>query len=166
MAVVYGQLGREHDALRAAGQAEELYPDRPENDPSYLYAEFTPASLALERGLAYVALAEQFSGRGYQDRAEDIFSRAADAGPARIQFEIINHQAGAAVLLGDLDTFQEHMTRGMEGVALLGSRQRLREMQAIWQRATARWPGEKRLKAIGDGLCRTGVPGTELDGRQ
>ena len=160
---MYGQLGREQDALRAAGKAEELYPDRPESDPSYLYAEFTPASLALERGMAYVALAKQFPGRGYQDRAADIFSRAADAGPARIRFEIINHQAGVAVLAGDIDTFQEHMTRGMEGVALLGSRQRLREMHETWQKATARWPGEKRLQAIGDGLRRTAAAGTELD---
>ena len=163
LAVVYGQLGREQDALRAAGQAEELYPGRPEDDPSYLYAEFTPASLALERGLAYVALAEQFSGRGYQDRAAAIFSQAAGVGPARIQFEIVNRQAAAAVLLGDLEAFQLHMTRGMDGVALLGSRQRLREMQATWKRAAARWPGEKRLKAIGDGLCLTGIPGTEPD---
>ncbi len=163
LAVVYGQLGREQDALRAAGLAEELYPDRPEHDPSYLYAEFTPASLALEEGLAYVALAEQFPGRGYQDRAADIFSQAAGAGPARIQFEIINHQAGVAVLTGDLDAFQHHMTRGMDGVALLGSRQRLREMNMTWQKAGARWPGEKRLQAIGDGLRRTAATGMELD---
>ena len=43
LAVVYGQLGREQDAIRAAGQAEELYPDDPQDDPSFLYAEFTPA---------------------------------------------------------------------------------------------------------------------------
>jgi hypothetical protein len=47
LAVVYGQLGREQDSIRAAAQAEELYPDQPEQDPSYLYAEFTRGSLAL-----------------------------------------------------------------------------------------------------------------------
>jgi tetratricopeptide (TPR) repeat protein len=163
LAVVYGQLGREQDALRAAGRAEELYPDRPESDPSYLYAEFTPASLTLEQGLAYVALAEQFPGRGYQDRAAEIFSHAAGAGPARIRFEIINHQAGVAVLVGDLDAFDQHMTRGMAGVALLSSRQRLREMHLTWQKAAARWPGERRLQAISDGLRQTAAAGTELD---
>lgn len=163
LAVVYGQLGREQDALRATGQAEELYPGRPEDDPSYLYAEFTRSSLALERGLAYVALAEQFPGRNYQNRASDIFGEAAGAGPARIQFEIVNHQAGVAVLQGDLDRFEAYMTQGMGGVALLGSRQRLREMQATWQRAATRWPGETRLKAIGAGLQPEAGPGTELD---
>jgi transcriptional regulator with XRE-family HTH domain len=63
LAVAYAQLGREHDALSAAGRAEELYPASPYDDPSFLYAEFTPASLTLERGLSYLALAERFPGR-------------------------------------------------------------------------------------------------------
>ena len=67
------------------------------------------------------------------------------------------------MLTGDLDAFQVHMTRGMDGAALLDSRQRLREMHMTWQKAAVRWPGEKRLQAIGDGLRRTAAAGTELD---
>jgi tetratricopeptide (TPR) repeat protein len=155
LAVVYGQLGREQEAIRAAGQAEELYPDDPQDDPSFLYAEFTPASLTLERGLAYVALAEQFPGRGYQQKAAAIFGQAqADrtGSPDRIRFEIVNHQANTAVLLGDLDAFQTYMTLGRDGASQLGSRQRLKEMRMIWDRAITRWPGEQRLKALGDSL--------------
>jgi tetratricopeptide (TPR) repeat protein len=161
LAVVYGQLGREQDAIRAAGQAEELYPDDPQDDPSFLYAEFTPASLTLERGLAYAALAEQFPGRGYQQKAAGIFAVAqADrtGSPDRIRFEIVNHQASTAVLLGDLDAFETHMMCGRDGVSQLGSRQRLKEMRMIWDRAITRWPGEQRLKDLGDSLllARTG----------
>ncbi len=155
LAVVYGQLGREQDAICAAGQAGELYPDSPEQDPSFLYAEFTPASLVLERGLAYAALAEHFPGRSYQQKAAEIFGlpgQPAQTVPDRIRFEIVNHQASTAVLLGDLDTFEAFMRHGLDGVALLGSRQRLKEMRATWHRATARWPGEERLKALSDGL--------------
>ncbi len=47
LSVVYGQLGREGDALRSSELADRLYPAQPEYDPSYLYAEFTRASLAL-----------------------------------------------------------------------------------------------------------------------
>lgn len=64
LAVAYGQLRREQESIRSAGLAEEIYPDHPEEDRAFLYAEFTPAPLALERGLAYVALAEQYPGRG------------------------------------------------------------------------------------------------------
>ncbi len=70
LSVVYGQLGRDRDALRCLDVAQDLYPDQPELDPSSLYAEFTPASLTLEKGLAYLALAEQYPNRGYQDALE------------------------------------------------------------------------------------------------
>jgi tetratricopeptide (TPR) repeat protein len=155
LAVVYGQLGREQDAIRGAQLAEDLYPDQPEDDPSFLYAEFTPASLVLEQGLAYLALAERSPAHGYQQKAADVFARIARPtlqAPERIRFEVVNHQADAAVLLDDLDAFERFMYSGLSGVALLGSRQRLKEMKAIWQRATGRWPGELRLKALRDGL--------------
>jgi tetratricopeptide (TPR) repeat protein len=155
LAVAYGQLGREQDAIRAAGQAEEMYPDRPEDDPSFLYAEFTPASLALEEGLAHLALAGHFPDRGYQQQAAEIFDltrQPARVIPERIRFEIVNHQAETAVLLGDLDAFEAFMSCGLDGITLLGSRQRLKEMQETWHRARTRWPGEHRLKALAEGL--------------
>ena len=161
LGVVYAQLGREQDAIRGAGLAEDLYPDHPDDEPCSLYAEFTPASLVLEQGLAYVALAERFPGRGYQQKAADIFACAGQSAvpvPDRIRFEIVNHQAYTAVLRADLDGFADFMDRGLEGVALLGSRQRLKEMQGTWRRALARWPGEQRLLALGDGLRLTAGP--------
>ena len=161
LAVVYAQLGREQDAVRGAGLAEDLYPDRPDDEPCSLYAEFTPASLVLEQGLAYIALAERFPGHGYQQKAADTFScveQSALPVPDRIRFEIVNQQAHTAVLLEDLDAFASFMYRGLEGVALLGSRQRLKEMKGTWRRALARWPGEQRLLALGDGLRQTAGP--------
>jgi|HubBroStandDraft_1064217.scaffolds.fasta_scaffold05523_2 tetratricopeptide (TPR) repeat protein/transcriptional regulator with XRE-family HTH domain len=155
LAVAYGQLGREQDAIHTAGQARELYPDCPEDDPSFLYAEFTPASMALEQGLAHLALAGHFPDRGYQQQAAEIFGLAGQSAwaiPERIRFEIVNHQAETAVLLGDLDAFEGFMSCGLDGITLLGSRQRLKEMQATWHRAIGRWPGERRLKALAEGL--------------
>jgi tetratricopeptide (TPR) repeat protein len=155
LAVVYGQLGREQDAVRCARLAEDLYPDHPEDDPSFLYAEFTPASLVLEQGLAYLTLAGRFPSRSYQQKAADVFAQmrqpALDA-PERIRFEVVNHQADTALLLGDLDAFETFMSRGLEGVAILGSRQRLKEMKATMLRAATQWPGDLRLKALGEGL--------------
>ncbi len=156
LAVAYGQLRREQEAIRSAGLAEEMYPDHPEEDRSFLYAEFTPASLTLERGLAYVALAEQYPGRGYQRMAAGIFAHADRALPAavpdRIRFEIVNHQARTAVLQDDLDAFETYMGRGLDGVELLRSRQRRKEVRQAWKHAQARWPGERRLQAVSERL--------------
>jgi len=156
LSVVYGQLGREQDALRCVGLADQLYPDSPEQDRSFLYAEFTRASLTLEQGLAHAALAEQYPGRGYGRSAAGIFAGVGqalpDTVPDRIRFEITNHRARTAVLLHDLDEFETHMACGVDGVAQLGSRQRARELRTAWQQAAEQWPGERRLKTLGERL--------------
>jgi hypothetical protein len=163
LSVVYGQLSREQDAVRSAERAGELYPEHPEQDPSYLYAEFTPASLTLEQGLAYVALAEHSPDQGYQRRAADILATLDDAAsaavPDRIRFEIVNSQAKAAVLLNDIDAFEIHLHRGLDGAVILGSRQRLRELQLAWASARERWPHEDRLRRLGERLQLTDSKG-------
>jgi tetratricopeptide (TPR) repeat protein len=159
LSVVYGQLRREQDAIRSAGLSEDLYPDDPENDRSFLYAEFTPASLTLENGLAYTALAEQYPGRRYQDKAEEIFSRldgTTSAVPDRIRLEIINHQARTAVLRNDLDSFEIFIRRAVNGFTMLDSRQRQRELETAWQYALEAWPDEPRLRALGQGVHSAG----------
>lgn len=155
LSVAYGQLRREQEAIRSAGVAEELYPDNPEHDPSFLYAEFTPASLTLERGLAFVALAEQFPGRSYQEKAAEIFGRLSSMGssvPDRIRFEIINHQAATAVLRDDLEAFEAYVRQAIEGVVLLASKQRLRELKVAWRKAAHIWPREPKLKELREGI--------------
>jgi transcriptional regulator with XRE-family HTH domain len=152
LSVVYGQLGRESAALRSAELAEDLYPQHPEQDPSHLYAEFTRASLTLERGLSYLALADRFPNRDHHRDAASVLSWADrdrnGSVPDRIRFEIVNHQARAAVLLNDLDAFETYVSRAADGVTLLGSRQRQKEIQDVWRRAAVVWPDERRLKAL------------------
>lgn len=59
---------------------------------------------------------------------------------------------GPAILLGGLDAFEAFMAAGLDEIPLPGSRQRLREVQVIWQRAQVHWPREERVKAPSDGL--------------
>lgn len=154
LSVVYSQLGRDKDALTSINRAEELYPAVPEHDPSFLYAEFTRASLTLERGLAYLALAEHFPTRGYQRVAADVFSAidspSSARAPDRIRYEIANHRARAAVLSDDLDAFEEHVNCGLAGIHLLRSTQRQTELAAALRLAAEAWPTEKRLNPIRD----------------
>lgn len=154
---LFGQLGRERDALLSIEQAERSYPSHPEQDPSFLYAEFRQASLILEKGLAFLALAEKFPGRSYQRTAANVFdgiewSTPATRVPDRIRYEIINHRAWAAILLSDLETAESHLRHAVDGFASLDSRQRRQEAQTAWTRAVERWPHERRRVALGDRL--------------
>jgi hypothetical protein len=110
----------------------------------------------LEHGLAYLALAERNPGRRFQERAAEVFASVdrvdPEAVPDRIRFEIINHQANAAILLNDLDAFEFYLCRGVAGVSLLGSQQRRNELQHAWRRASEAWENEPRFKAIGQRL--------------
>jgi tetratricopeptide (TPR) repeat protein len=151
LAGIYGQLGREREALAAIDSATVLYPSDPEQDPDYLQAESTPAGLAVKRGLAYLALAEHLPRRSYETKAVEIFDKmSAGSGPDRIRVEGLNRQAEAAVLLGDLDAFDVHFAQTVDGVQHLGSMQRQREMRETWTRALTRWPHEQRLKPVGE----------------
>jgi tetratricopeptide (TPR) repeat protein len=155
LAVAYGQLGRVKESLSSIERAERLYPSHPEQDPSFLYAEFTQASLVLELGLAFLALAEQCPRQGFQRTAANVFGRIENpattaAGPERIRCEILNHQARASVLGGDLEATESHLQRAVDASFQLDSKQRQREARAAWNRAVARWPREKRLAAIGN----------------
>ncbi len=159
LSVVYGQLDRVNEAVRSAETAGETYPDDPKEDPSYLYAEFTPASLALERGLAYLALAGHHSKHSYQDQAFEIFtvidrSSSPDI-PDRIRFEIVNHLARASVLLNDAEAFDCYIRRGIEGAIQLGSRQRAKEARSAYLHASEKWPHERRLENVGELLRLT-----------
>jgi tetratricopeptide (TPR) repeat protein len=153
LAVVYGQLGQERRALESVEMAESLYPEMPEQDPSYLYAEFTRASLTLEQGLAYAALARRAPKHGYQHTAAEVFGRIEDASsnavPERIRYEIINHQASTAILRQDLDAFESYVVRGIDGAVILNSKQRKKEVRTAWRLANTVWPNESRLLAIG-----------------
>ncbi len=61
------------------------------------------------------------------------------------------------MLLNDFESFEVHFTCGIDGAALLMSRQRHRETKAVWQRANKAWPGKPRLMALGDRLRSVGA---------
>jgi tetratricopeptide (TPR) repeat protein len=155
LAVVYAQQKREQEALRALGSARDLYPDYPENDPSFLYADFSPASMILEEGLTYLALAQHFPDRKYKREAWNSFARIDKEKPKgtipeRIFFEIANRQAETALVLEDLKLFEDYIKKGIEGAQQLQSKQRHQEANEIYEQALALWPGEASLKQLQD----------------
>jgi tetratricopeptide (TPR) repeat protein len=150
----YAKQGLEQEALRFLGMSQEEYPSNPENDPTSLYAEFTPSSFILDQGFAYLALSRYRPDGGYQRQAWDAFGLLAkhengsDAVPQRIRIEIINQQAMTAVELGELDLLVPYLIEGVQGAEMLGSAQRRREAWEAWQRALHVWPRERRVAEL------------------
>ena len=155
LAVVYAQQRQKQEALRYMYLAQEQYPEYPEADPSFLYAEFSPSSMILEEGLTQLALAQHFSDERHPQQAWNTFERIEQLKayvpvPERIRVEILNHQATTALALKDLDAFCDRLEQGVNGAKKLGSEKRRREAIEVYTDARKLWPHETRVKELAD----------------
>jgi tetratricopeptide (TPR) repeat protein len=155
LAVVYAQQGQEQEALRYLSLAQEVYPEHPEADPSFLYAEFSPSSMVLEEGLAYLALSQHYSSQGFDRKAwktftqTEVFQLKANV-PERISIEIINQQAKTALVLRDQEMFCIYLKKGIQGANILKSAKRRREAINIYKQARELWSNEIRVIELAD----------------
>ena len=123
----YAQDGREQEARENLSNGYSCFPAHPENDPAFLYADFGPSSLILWEGLTLLELAR--CGYARPQEAWDAFAQIDGANPKiktseateRGRAEIINHRAGTAIVMKDLDLFCACLQRGVEGARQLGS---------------------------------------------
>jgi hypothetical protein len=156
MALVAARMAREDDAIEGVARAESLFPDQPEQDDAFVYAEYSAGSRFLTEGRTFLALAEHYPDRDYAQHAARTFAYVQDLGgtstPSRILAEISNYRAHAATLLNDLDAVEFHLNDSIERALSLRSQLRLAEAQGAWRDAATRWPVETRVKQLGDHL--------------
>lgn len=156
LAVVSAQLGQEQEALSYQSIAHRIYPEHPEQDLSFFYAEFSPASAILEEGLVYLALTSHYPNRRYAQRAWNAFVQIESLQsqaivPERIFYEILNHQAEVALALRDRELFCSLMQRAIPGARHLNSQQRRQEAITIYNDASHNvWPHELQVRELKD----------------
>jgi DNA-binding SARP family transcriptional activator/tetratricopeptide (TPR) repeat protein len=153
LAVACAQQDRLEEASRYLAQAQQDYPTAPEDDPSFLYAEFSPASLLMEQGRVHLALAQHRPEGTASQQAWETFA-GVEAHPTtlivseRIRYEIVNYQAETALALRDRDLCCTYVERGAQGALLLGSVKRRKEVVAVRNRALKLWPHDGRVKEL------------------
>ena len=157
LSLVYAQQKQEQKALRSLVLAQEIYPENPENDPSFLYADFSSSSLILKDGLANLALAQHFreDANTYALQAQKVFSlvesgQAKGVTSERIRVEIINHQAKASLALSERDAFCHYLAMGIQGAKELGSQKRREEAINVYKEGREKWPDEPMVKDLAD----------------
>jgi tetratricopeptide (TPR) repeat protein len=153
LSVAYAQENKEDESMRYLFLAQQEYPQYPENDPGFLYAEFSPASMILELGRVHLALSQHQPDGKYPQQAWNTFA-GVDEGLStlaiseRIRCEIINYQAQTALALQDLDLCCEYIELGARGAALLGSARRRKEVILTRNKALKLWPHDGRVKEL------------------
>ncbi|MGH2480568.1 MAG: hypothetical protein ACRDHW_13010, partial [Ktedonobacteraceae bacterium] len=154
LAVVSAQQDEEQDALRYLNLAKERYPEHPETDPGFLYAEFSPASLIMEEGFMYLSLTQQGKTE-YAEQAWETFAQVEQwpssiPVPARIQVEIVNHQTRTSLAMNDLERFCSYLEQGVNGAKFLHSGQRMQEALNNYKLARSQWPSETRVQSLAE----------------
>src|SRR5436309_14962822 len=86
------RLGRKREAEFYLDLGHEAFPEYPEQDPSFAFADYGPFTLALYHGLTHLNM-------GLSSQAWDIFNtylqNPKNSAPERIRILIINHQGRA-----------------------------------------------------------------------
>ena len=153
LSVACAQQNREGEAMQFLSLAGQDYPAHPENDPSFLYAEFSPSSMILEKGRVHLALTEHQPNGQYPQQAWETFADI-ETDPSklviseRIRYEIVNYQAETALALRDRDLCCDYVERGALGAVVLGSVKRRKEVIATRSKALKLWPHEGRVKEL------------------
>jgi tetratricopeptide (TPR) repeat protein len=148
LAVAYAHIGQHQDALTYLGLAHNTFPDHPETDPSFSFAEFDLSQMILGEGVIRSRL-------GQNQQAFDIFSRIEQPAiviPERVRIEIINQQAKTAIFANDLEQGAVYVKTGLIGAKALGSQRRYSEAYENFQQMRLLWPQERRVTELGEFL--------------
>jgi transcriptional regulator with XRE-family HTH domain len=146
LAVAYAHIDQKQEAFTSLGLAVDTFPDFPETDPCFSYADFDLSQMILWEGLTRSQL-------GQPQKALAIFERIEQAdmmAPERIRIEIANQRAKTALLLGDMEQGAAYIETGVMGARTLGSQRRLNEAYENFRQMCKLWPSEKRVKELGE----------------
>jgi transcriptional regulator with XRE-family HTH domain len=146
LAMSYVHMNQEQDTLRYLGLAIDTFPDHPESDISYSFADFDRPWLILAEGRTR-------SDLGQTKQALEVFSRIEQPDiivPERIRIEIINQRAKTAIISGDLEQSLAYVESGVMGSKILGSQRRYNEARNNYDQMLLTWPQEKRVKELGE----------------
>jgi hypothetical protein len=152
IASAYAACGKHNDTLacKYLELGHQAHPSQPEADPSYLYIGFGlgPAVLHLSDGRTYIAL-----GR-YQDAWDSLEQVNAltpkMAIPESLRIEVINHQANAAVGLGELETSLTCVEAAVEASEAQGYNLWQSEAHEVFQNIQKTWPHEKQVQRVAE----------------
>lgn len=154
LAGTYAQSGQEQEALRYLGLAYESFPERPEDDPSFLYVDADYFVLLLWDGLTHLDLNKP--KEAYQIfNSIEILQSQRQKPLEKVRVEFLNYRAIAMVDLGELEQGSIHLEQAVKSAQALGSERLFQETFQTFRRIQTRWPEESRIKELADLFCET-----------
>jgi hypothetical protein len=156
LAEAYAQCKEEQQALHHIGLAKKHFPDHPEYDQSFLYAECGLTTLYQWEGKMFLELSEQYPDRGYQIQARDVLMQSIGAQSLsdRCTTETIIYQADSARVTGELTIYTNALRTAAQMALDIGSKKRYNEALIVYQRTPHRWGNEPQVQALARDLFK------------
>lgn len=144
--------GQAEQALRALALAYESFPDKPEDDPSFLYADCDYYTITLWDGLVHLDLDQPEAARKAFERIDGLQPKIKL--PEKVRIEFLNYQAETFTRLGELEQACIYLEEAAKASLALGSERRYNESVEVYKEMRIVWRNEQRVKTLGDVFFR------------
>lgn len=146
LALSYARCQKEQQAWHYSELAQESFPEHPERDSSFSYADGGRSSLNHSGGLMSLEF-------GQPEKAWEVFQEVVQLQqqtilPERTVIDIVNGKTEAAIAQKDLDRTCVHLQEGVQGATRLKRERRFHDSAELYQKAQAVWPHEPALREL------------------
>jgi transcriptional regulator with XRE-family HTH domain len=148
LALAHAQCRNKQEALRCLGLAQDTFPQYPEDDPSFPFADCGLSSLNHYAGLIYLEFDQ--AREAWNSFAGVEILKEKTAIPERTIIEIVNCQAEAAVAQREMELACTHVRAGVIGAMKLGSEKRFHEAFSVYKQMRCLWSKEQQVKDIAE----------------
>ena len=152
LALAYARNKQKENAFCHLTLAHDTFPEHPEVDPSFAYADCGISSLYHYAGLIHMEFDHFEKARDTFAQVEDLSSKVVV--PERTRIEIINCQAEASLALRDIQSTCNLVEAGIIGAKKLQSEKRYNDTLTIYRQMRLIWPDEQQVKVLAELFSR------------
>ena len=148
LALAYAQCGQKQEALKYLALTQDTFPEHPEDDPSFTYADCGLSSIYHYEGLMYLEFNQPKEAWKTFAQVERLKPKIVV--PERTIVEIVNCQAESAVADRDLEKACACVQSGVAGAVRLKSEKRFNDTFTIYKQMRQVWPFERRVQSLAE----------------
>lgn len=148
LALAYAQCGQKQEALKYLALTKDTFPEHPEDDPSFAYADCGLSSIYHYEGLMYLEFNQP--KEAWETFVQVAGLKSKVGVPERTLIEIVNCQAEAAVAERNIEKACACIQVGVAGALRLKSEKRFNDTFAIYKQMRQVWPFERPVQSLAE----------------
>ncbi len=139
----YAQLKQQREAERFINLAYEHFPEKTQNEPSYLHTICRYATLICFDGLNYLYLGQPYEAEKILARIDGLHPKMQI--PVRVRVELLNYQIEVFIALQNMEQACTYLEEAVQAAREIGSARHLQESASLFQQMKVAWPHERKV---------------------